>query len=516
MGFARDLGEPGRGPRRGAAGERRSHEASGEATGQSDEAVVVKKRTNKIGTWMAESVERRAWAKRKPDTCALARTQGRAEWDAGLIRVREAARADRTLKFNNLLHHVTPELLARAYCALRKDAAKGVDGEDWEAFGEGLEDRLMRLHEQVQAGRYRPRPVRRQWIPKPDGRQRPLGVTCVEDKVVQKALVWVLEAICEVDFCGFSYGFRPGRGQHDALDAVYMAITTRKVGFVLDADIQACFDQIEHAKLLAVLGMRIADRRVLRLIEQMLKAGVEDAGTWQASEVGVPQGAVISPLLANVYLHLAIDRWVHRWRERQARGMVSVVRYADDFVMGFQYRQDGERLRELLEARLARFGLRLHPDKTRLIEFGRFAKTHRAERGQGRPETFDFLGFTHCCGRRRTDGGFALQRRSVAKRVRGFLQDLKAELRRRYAWPPARQGSWLRSKVLGYFQYHGVPGNRAALETVRREVNRIWLTVLRRRSQKHTLCWARFGRWVKRWIPSTRIVHPYPNQRFAF
>jgi group II intron reverse transcriptase/maturase len=373
------------------------------------------------------------------------------------------------------------------------------------------------LHQLLQSGRYRPHPVRRQWIPKPDGRQRPLGVTCVEDKVVQKALGWVLEAIYEADFYGFSYGFRPGRGQHDALDAVYMAIATRKVSFVLDADIQACFDRIEHAKLLAVLGMRIADRRVLRLIEQMLTAGVEDAGTWQASTVGVPQGAVISPLLAtNVYLHLAIDQWAHRWRERQARGMVSIVRYADDFVMGFQYREDGERLRRLLEARLARFGLTLHPAKTRLIEFGRFAQTNRARRGQGKPETFDFLGFTHYCSRRRSDGRFAVRRRSITKRVRAFLQTVKEELCQRYAWPMDRQGRWLRSKVLGFFQYHAVPGNRAALETVRREVNRIWLTVLRRRSHKQDLTWARFGRWVKRWIPSTRTIHPYPNQRFAF
>jgi len=270
------------------------------------------------------------------------------------------------------------------------------------------------------------------------------------------------------------------------------------------------------ATLLAVLGRRLSDRRVLHLIEQMLKAGVVDDGTWQASNVGVPQGAVISPLLANVFLHDACHRWVHGWRERWARGKVSIVRYADDFVIGFQYRDEGVRLRSSLEKRLALYGLTLHPEKTRLIEFGRYAQMNRAERGAGKPETFNFLGFTHYCGTRRSDGDFALRRASITKRIRAFLQKVKLELQKRYAWSVARQGSWLRSKVRGYFQYHGVPGNLPALETVRREINRMWLGVLRRRSQRDDTNWQKFNRWVKRWIPSCRIVHPYPNQRFAF
>lgn len=471
---------------------------------------------NKVRGLAAESVERRASAERNLGIHAMAGTQSPAELDVGLAWVREAAAGNRTLRFDNLLHHVTVSRLEMAYRSLRKDAAPGVDEEDWLAYGIGLEERLVQLHEAVQSGRYRPQPVLRQWALKPDGRKRPLGVTCVEDKVVQKALVWVLEAIFEVDFLGFSYGFRPGRGQHDALDAVYMAITTRKVNWVLDADIEACFDRIEHSKLLAVLGRRLSDRRILRLIEQTLKAGVVDAGQWQASNVGVPQGAVISPLLANVFLHDAIDWWVHGWRERWARGMVSIVRYADDFVIGFQHRDDGDRLRSSLDRRLALYGLTLHPEKTRLIEFGRFAVLNRSKRRAGKPEAFNFLGFTHCCGTRRSDGDFALRRVSIAKRVRAFLQKVKQELQKRYAWSVANQGSWLRSKVRGYFQYHGIPGNLSALGTVRREIARIWLRVLRRRSQKTILTWQKMSRWVKRWIPLCRIVHPYPSQRFAF
>lgn len=452
--------------------------------------------------------------KSKSNRSAGVATQSATLPDAGLIRLREAAMSNRRMAFNNLLHHITVERLKLAYEGLAKAAAPGVDGEDWASYGIDLDARLVRLHSALHTGRYRARPVRRQWIPKADGRQRPLGIACVEDKVVQQALMSVLTVIYEVDFLGFSYGFRPGRSQHDALDAVYMAVTTQKVNWLLEADIEACFDRIEHSKLMAVLRERIADERVLRIIEGTLRAGVIDEGTWHASAIGVPQGAVISPLLANVFLHAAIDRWVHGWRHVRARGQVCMVRYADDFVVGCRYRSDGELLRVQLAARLARFGLTLHPEKTRLLEFGRFAISNRRERGLGKPASFGFLGFTHRCVYR-SDGQFALQRRTISKRLRAFLHEVKRQLRVRWAQTPREQGEWLGSVVRGYMQYHGVPGNRIALETVRREVNRMWLRALRRRSQKHDLHWARFTRWVKRWIPSTRIVHPYPNQRFA-
>lgn len=464
---------------------------------------------------MAEFVERRVTPKRKSDPGTGMETQSSSALDAGEIRLREAAIADRGLRFNNLLHHINVERLRQSYMACQKQAASGVDGVDWHAYGEDLEARLERLCQALHTGRYRAQPVLRHWIPKSDGRLRPLGITCVEDKVVQHALVSVLQAIYEVDFLGFSYGFRPGRSQHDALDAVYMAITTRKVSWVLDADIEACFDRIEHDKLLAVLKRRIADPRVLRLIEQTLKAGVMDDGAWQASEVGVPQGAVISPLLANIFLHDAIDRWVHQWRAHRARGLVSVVRYADDFVLGFQYRSDAQAARRLLQERLTKYGLTLHPEKTRLLEFGRFAESNRAERGAGKPDSFAFLGFTHRCTHRR-DGAYELQRRTVTKRLRNFLHEVKQSLRKRYHLSVSVQGAWLNKVLRGYFAYHAIPGNRAALETVRTEVNKMWLKALRRRSQHSDLPWSRFNRWVRQWIPSVRTLHVFPNERFAF
>lgn len=425
-----------------------------------------------------------------------------------------AAQRDRTLQFTNLMHHLTRPLLHEAYLALNRQAATGVDGRSWQGYGEGLEERLDELHARLHSGRYRPQPVRRVWMPKPDGRQRPLGVTSVEDKIVQQALVWILEAIYEVDFLGFSYGFRPGRSQHNALDALYVAITQRKVSWILDTDIRSFFDCVDHAWLLKFVAHRVKDQRVLGLIERMLKAGVMDADEWQPVEVGTPQGGVLSPLLANIYLHYSLDLWVAAWRKRYARGEVYIVRYADDAVLGFQYHADAIAFRQALTQRLARFGLDLHPEKTRLVEFGRFAQANRTARGAGKPETFDFLGFTHICSRRRSDGRFTVARITKASSLRSTLGELKAWLLRNRHLPVAAQGQYLRRVLQGFANYFGVPGNVGALSLLRGAVCRMWFRALRRRSQKAVkLTWRRMQYAIRRWIPSLRLTHPYPNQR---
>ena len=326
----------------------------------------------------------------------------------------------------------------------------------------------------------------------------------------------ILQGIYEEDFLGFSYGFRPGRNQHNALDAIYVAITQRKVKWVLDADIRGFFDMLDHEWLMKLVGHRVSDPIVLRLIRKFLRAGVSEDGEWTKTVVGTPQGAVISPLLANIYLHYVLDLWVNWWRRHQTRGEVYIVRYADDFVVGFQYRSDAERFQKELTQRMAKFGLELHDGKTRLIEFGRFASEDRKERGEGKPETFDFLGFTHICAKRKADGGFTLRRKTIAKRLRAKVSEVKEALIRCRHRPMPEQGGWLKSVVQGHFNYYGVPGNRKALDAFRTQIGQIWLRVLRRRSQKgRSLTWARFQRWIKTWIPTARVVHPYPNQRLC-
>jgi group II intron reverse transcriptase/maturase len=429
--------------------------------------------------------------------------------------VRAAARRDPSLRFTCLLHHITPSLLWDAYHALRHQAAPGVDGETWASYGEGLEARLEDLHGRVHSGRYRAKPCKRAWIPKPDGRQRPLGIAALEDKIVQQAVVWVLAAVYEQDFVGFSYGFRPGRGPHDALDALTVALVERKVNWVLDADIHSFFDTLDHGWLIQFVEHRIADPRVVRLIRKWLRAGVSEDGQWSRTTVGTPQGAVISPLLANLYLHHVLDLWVQAWRRASARGEALIVRYADDFVMGFQYRDDAERCLAALRARFERFGLELHQEKTRLIEFGRFAKTDRARRGEGKPETFDFLGFTHICGQRRRDGGFKVLRQTIAKRLRAKAKAVRKWLLAHRHDPVPEVGRRLRQVVGGHFHYYAVPGNWPALEAFRRLVSRAWLHALRRRSQKSRhLSWERIERLLETWLPPPRILHPHPYVRF--
>ena len=441
-------------------------------------------------------------------------TQSTGQARPDLTRLREAAKGDPRLRFNNLLHHIDEDLLRAAYKHLNRRAAKGVDGEDWTSYGVGLEEKLTDLCRRLHTNGYRSQPVLRQWVPKADGGQRPIGITALEDKIVQQAVVWVLEAVYEPLFMGFSYGFRPGRGQHDALDAVHMAITTRKVSWVLDADIKGYFDTVDQDWLLRMLRERIADERLLHLIERMLKCGVVDAGVGSKTEVGTPQGAVISPILGNIYLHYVLDLWAHRWRRKQARGAVYVVRYADDSVLGFQYRDDGERFRRELGERLAKFGLSLNERKTRLLEFGRFAADNRRKRGAGKPETFDFLGFTHICARRRSDGGFKLLRVTNAQQQRRKLQGIRRQLMALRHRNVLEIGRWLKRVIEGYFNYFAVPGNVKALDAFRREIARAWLRALRRRSQKGAkLTWASMKRLIEHFLPKARVRHPYPNER---
>lgn len=432
---------------------------------------------------------------------------------SGLDRIREAARKDKGLRFTSLMHHITVDLLRESYLALKRDAAPGVDDVTWRQYGEQLEERLSALHERVQSGRYRAMPSKRVWIPKPDGRQRPIGIAVLEDKVVQQAIVAVLNQIYEEAFLGFSYGFRPNRNPHRALDAVWVGITQRKIRWVLDADIRGFFDNIDHEWLMKFLEHRIADARILRLIGKWLRAGVSEEGQWSRTKVGTPQGAVISPLLANIYLHYVLDLWVDNWRKK-VRGDVIIVRYADDWIAGFQDRDEAQLFLQQLEERLAKFGLEMHPEKTRLIEFGRFAIPNRKKRGEGKPETFDFLGFTHICAIAVRTKRFIIRRKTIAKRLRAKLKEVREEIVRRMHVPVPQQGSWLRSVVNGHFNYFAVPGNTRSIDAFRTQVIRSWFWALRHRSHKaRSLTWDRFKRLVATWIPTATVRHLYPNER---
>jgi group II intron reverse transcriptase/maturase len=428
--------------------------------------------------------------------------------------VREVARRDKDARFTALLHHVSLGRLRAAYWAIRPQAAPGVDGVTWDDYGQDLEANLQVLHARVQAGRYRAKPSRRAYIPKADGRQRPLGIATLEDKIVQRAVVEVLNAVYEVDFRGFSYGFRPGRGPHDALDALAVGITKKKVNWVLDADIRDFFNQLDHCWLAKFIEHRIADKRVLRLIGKWLAAGVIEDGDWSATQEGSPQGASVSPLLANVYLHYVFDLWAGWWRRRRAHGDVIIVRFADDFIVGFEHEQDAQRFLAELRERLAGFGLELHPDKTRLIEFGRFAAERRRARGLGKPETFDFLGFTHLCAKMKT-GRFWVKRITISKRMRAKLREVNDQLKRRRHQPIPVQGQWLRSVVGGHLAYYAVPGNTDAVTAFRYHVTRHWYKALRRRSQRTRINWERMGRIATRWLPKVRAMHPFPEVRLA-
>src|SRR6476661_3775888 len=480
---------------------------------ESDSGAVPVNHSNKDGKSSAESEEGRPLVKENTHQSSTHSTQSEVRVSQGLAGVREAAKERKGMKFTALFHHLTVGLLREGFYALKRKAAPGVDGVTWAEYESGLEGRLTDLHSRVHRGAYRAQPSRRVYIPKADGRQRPLGIAALEDKVVQHAVVTILNQIYEEDFKGFSYGFRPGRSQHQALDALYVAITRKRVRFVLDADIRGFFDNLDRSWLLKFLQHRVADPRMLRLIQKWLDAGIMEEGEWKNTEMGTPQGSVVSPLLANIYLHYVFDLWVDAWRKKCAHGDVAVVRYADDNVLGFQYRADADRFLNEFRERLGKFGLELHPDKTRRIEFGRFAEQNRKQRGEGKPETFDFLGFTHISGKDR-NGNFAVKRHTIGRRMRGKLVDIKQQLRQRMHEPVPETGKWLKSVVQGYFNYHAVSGNTDCLRVFRWRVTRLWRQVLIRRSQRTRMTWERFWPLVDRWIPSAKILHPHPNVRF--
>jgi group II intron reverse transcriptase/maturase len=464
--------------------------------------------------YAAESVEQRAGTKGNAGQQSTRRTQSRESVSQALERIRKVARERKKERFTALLHHINIDLLEEAFFELKANAAPGVDRLTWKDYEADLECNLEDLHGRVQRGAYRALPSRRVYIPKPDGRQRPLAVAALEDKIVQRAVAALLNAIYEEDFLGFSYGFRPGRGAHDAMDALCVGIHSKKVSYILDADIRSFFDEISWEWLVHFLEHRIGDRRIIRLIQKWLKAGTLEDGVVSVSDKGTGQGSVISPLLANIYLHFALDLWAARWRRREATGDMIIVRYADDFIIGFQHESDAQRFLDEMRKRLGEFALSLHPEKTRLIEFGRFAAERRKRRGLGKPETFDFLGFSFICGKTRS-GKFQIKRKTRRDRMRAKLREIKEAMRRRMHQPIPEQGKWLRQVVRGYFNYHAVPTNAHALAVFRHHVTDLWRRTLRRRSQKDRMTWERMTQLVSDWLPEPIILHPWPSDRFA-
>jgi group II intron reverse transcriptase/maturase len=491
---------------------------------KSDHAIVAVKPANKAEEpsaarpagepHAAEPVEPRAGTEGNADQQSTRRTQCRESVSQALERIRKVARERKKERFTALFHHISTDLLEEAFFELKENAAPGVDRVTWTDYEADLERNLEDLHDRVQRGAYRALPSRRVYIPKPDGRQRPIAVAALEDKIVQRAVVALLNAIYEEDFLGFSYGFRPGRGTHDALDALCVGIDSKKVSYILDADIRSFFDEISQEWLIRFLEHRIGDRRIIHLIQKWLKVGILEDGVVTVSDRGTGQGSVISPLLANIYLHYTFDLWAVRWRRHAATGDMIIVRYADDFIVGLQHERDARRFLDEMRERLGEFALSLHPEKTRLIEFGRFAAERRKRLGLGKPETFNFLGFTFICGKTRA-GKFQVQRKTRRDRMQEKLRKIKETLRRCAHHPIPAQGKWLGRVVSGYFNYHAVPTNFRALAAFRTEVAKRWRHVLIRRSQRHNLNWERMNCLLDDWLPKPRILHPWPDKRFA-
>jgi RNA-directed DNA polymerase len=499
---------------RRTAGEGLGHTARMYVPEESHSGILPMNQSNKDGKASAENEEERPLIKENVGQSHTHPTRSGKRVSQGLAGVRKAAKENKEMKFTALLHHLTVDLLRESFYSLKRKAAPGVDGVTWQEYEDGLEDRLTDLHGRVHRGAYRAKPSKRVYIEKADGRQRPLGVAALEDKLVQQAVATILNQIYEEDFHGFSYGFRPGRSQHQALDALSYALLKKKVNYVLDADIRGFFDNLDKSWLIKFVEHRVADPRILRLIQKWLNAGVIEEGKWSDTKTGSPQGSVISPLLANIYLHYVFDLWVDVWRKKWAQGEVMVVRYADDIILGFQHQAEADRFLENFRERLGKFGLELHLDKTRRIEFGRFAEQNRKRRGEGKPETFDFLGFTHISGKNSL-GRFMVRRKTIRKRMRAKLREIKQQLRQRMHDPVRQTGQWLKSVVQGHFNYYAVPGNLKSLGVFRNRVLALWWRTLRRRSQKHRINWTRTLILATRWLPQPRALHPFPDVRFA-
>ena len=481
---------------------------------ESDSVIVAVKPTNKAEQSVAEPVEPRTETKGNADQQSTRRAQDRASVSQALERVRQAARQRKKERFTSLLHHVDPAMLRTAFYAMKRDAAPGVDGMTWETYEQDLDRRIETLHARVQAGTYRALPSRRSYIPKEDGSKRPLAVAALEDKIVQRAVAAVLSAIHEEDFLGFSYGFRPNRSQHDALDAMIVGISSKKVNYILDADIRSFFTEVSQQWVVRFLEHRIGDKRIIRLVQKWLRSGILEDGIVTIEEKGTGQGSVISPLLSNIYLHYVFDLWAERWRRREATGDMIMVRYADDTVVGFQHESDARRFRDAMRDRLREFSLSLHPEKTRLIEFGRFAAQNCKRRGRSKPETFKFLGFVLICDKSRR-GDFRIRRKSRRDRMCAKLQEIKEGLRQRMHRPIPETGKWLAQIVAGYFAYHAVPTNSPALSAFRYHVLVLWHRQLCRRSQRARVLWTRMTKLADEFLPPPRVLHPWPSVRFA-
>lgn len=487
--------------------------------GKSDKTIVPTKFANKGSTnTPAERDGGKSFSRGEPRAKQnIHRAQDRESVQNALDRVRKVARSDKKVQFTSLMHHIfNINMLRTSFFAMKRNASAGIDGETWMSYEEKLEENLQSLSQRLQNGGYKAKPVRRVFIAKADGKQRPLGVPVLEDKIVQRATAEVLNAIYETDFLNFSYGYRPDRSQHNCLDSLYVGIYNKKVNWVLDADIRGFFDNLSHEWLIKFIEHRIKDTRVIRLIQKWLKAGVMLDGQRHQTEEGVPQGGSISPLLANIYLHYVLDLWVQQKSKDRSRGEINIVRWADDFVVGFENKSQAEKFLAELKERMLKFSLELHPDKTRILEFGRYAANNRKKRDAGKPETFNFLGFTHICGFTQGDNKkFTIRRHTIAKKMRSKILEIKQELRVRMHQPIPEQGKWLKSVVEGHCRYYGVPTNLQQLVAFRYEVTRLWQRSLKRRSQTSDLPWKRMKRIVDRWIPHAKLHHPFPPKRLC-